>query len=97
MLRALLGEHSGENVYIVTVPGRGYRLAVPVERKAGLVMKGSCERCLIPLAQSADAAICSYECTFCTACTEALRGVCPNCGGELQPRPRRRTVTSNTA
>lgn len=34
--------------------------------------------------------ICSFECTFCIPCaTEALRGRCPNCGGELVPRPRR--------
>jgi len=33
--------------------------------------------------------ICSYECTFCTDCGAALDRVCPNCGGELVPRPRR--------
>ncbi|MBV8196573.1 MAG: DUF1272 domain-containing protein, partial [Candidatus Eremiobacteraeota bacterium] len=35
--------------------------------------------------------ICSFECTFCTACAETLRFVCPNCGGEQKPRPRRST------
>ena len=34
--------------------------------------------------------ICSYECTFCAACAdEVLKGVCPNCGGELVRRPVR--------
>ncbi|WP_330343000.1 DUF1272 domain-containing protein [Streptomyces sp. NBC_00557] len=33
--------------------------------------------------------ICSYECTFCEACGEALGRICPDCGGELVPRPRR--------
>jgi uncharacterized protein len=54
-----------------------------------LEMREACERCGAPLAVAADARICSYECTFCPACTEAMSGVCPNCGGELVPRPRR--------
>ncbi|MGW0211718.1 DUF1272 domain-containing protein [Streptomyces sp. NPDC003233] len=35
------------------------------------------------------ARICSYECTFCEACGEALGQICSNCGGELVARPRR--------
>ena len=55
-----------------------------------LQMKQQCERCEAPLAASSDEAfICSYECTFCRACARALDHVCPNCGGELVPRPRR--------
>ncbi|MBV8800903.1 MAG: DUF1272 domain-containing protein [Alphaproteobacteria bacterium] len=55
-----------------------------------LLMKDRCERCAAALAwNSPDARICSYECTFCSACSEALQGVCPNCSGELIPRPRR--------
>jgi uncharacterized protein len=47
-----------------------------------------CDRDLPPA--SADARICSYECTFCAACAEGvLNGVCPNCGGNLVPRPIR--------
>lgn len=47
-----------------------------------------CDRDLPPA--SAEARICSYECTFCSVCAEqVLRGVCPNCGGNLQPRPLR--------
>jgi uncharacterized protein len=52
-------------------------------------MRTSCERCGAPLAQDGDALICSYECTFCAACGEALDHVCPNCDGELVARPRR--------
>ena len=47
-----------------------------------------CDRDLPP--DSAEARICSFECTFCAACAEgALRGRCPNCGGELVRRPIR--------
>ena len=38
---------------------------------------------------SADAYICSYECTWCGSCTKAMHHTCPNCGGELVKRPRR--------
>lgn len=47
-----------------------------------------CDRGLPP--DSADAMICSFECTFCRDCvTNVLQGRCPNCGGEFAPRPRR--------
>ena len=47
-----------------------------------------CDRDLPP--DSIDARICSFECTFCRGCADGvLKGVCPNCGGELVPRPRR--------
>jgi uncharacterized protein len=47
-----------------------------------------CDRDLPP--SSAEARICSFECTFCADCTEQKLGaVCPNCGGELVARPRR--------
>lgn len=55
-----------------------------------LEMREGCERCNTGLAHEAEAYICSYECTFCPACTEAMNHVCPNCGGELLRRPRRR-------
>lgn len=39
---------------------------------------------------SAEARICSYECTFCADCVETkLNNVCPNCGGGFVPRPVR--------
>ncbi|MEE9098812.1 MULTISPECIES: DUF1272 domain-containing protein [Pseudomonas] len=56
-----------------------------------LELRPSCECCDRDLpGDSADARICSFECTFCTDCAEqVLHGRCPNCGGELVPRPRR--------
>ena len=54
-----------------------------------LELRPACERCGAALDHGADAAICSYECTFCPACAEAMEHVCPNCGGELVCRPRR--------
>ena len=57
-----------------------------------LEMREACERCAVPLPMDTeDARICSYECTFCARCTETMNGRCPNCGGELQPMPRRKT------
>ena len=54
-----------------------------------LAMKPACERCKNGLAMDGSAFICSYECTFCPACSKAMAGRCPNCGGELVTRPRR--------
>lgn len=56
-----------------------------------LQLRPSCECCNVELPPaSADARICSFECTFCAACAEGkLSGICPNCGGELVARPRR--------
>ena len=47
-----------------------------------------CDRDLPP--HSAEARICSYECTYCAVCAEkVLHGVCPTCGGNFVPRPIR--------
>ena len=54
-----------------------------------LAMKPACERCGNGLAMDREVYICSYECTFCPTCAEALASHCPNCGGELVARPRR--------
>jgi uncharacterized protein len=54
-----------------------------------LEMRTTCERCGAPLTADGPATICSYECTFCGHCAEAMDGRCPNCGGELVNRPRR--------
>lgn len=56
-----------------------------------LELRPSCECCNRDLPpDSADARICSFECTFCASCAEiTLGGKCPNCGGELLTRPRR--------
>jgi hypothetical protein len=54
-----------------------------------LEMRSTCERCDAALPHDADARICSYECTFCADCSDAMEATCPNCGGELLTRPRR--------
>lgn len=56
-----------------------------------LLLKPGCECCDIDLPpDSPDARICTFECTFCAACAEEkLAGICPNCGGNLVPRPIR--------
>ncbi|WP_347717358.1 DUF1272 domain-containing protein [Sphingomonas sp.] len=55
-----------------------------------LDMRPDCERCGTDLpASAAGAFICSFECTYCVECAEALDDRCPNCGGELADRPAR--------
>ena len=58
-----------------------------------LEMRVCCEKCEQALARNGAAFICSYECTFCAACAQAMERVCPNCNGELVPRPKRRSTT----
>lgn len=55
-----------------------------------LEMRAACEKCSVDLDADGTAYICSYECTFCTTCTEEMDSVCPNCGGELVARPKRK-------
>jgi hypothetical protein len=56
-----------------------------------LELRPNCEYCDKDLpANATDARICSYECTFCADCVDAvLSNVCPNCGGGFAPRPIR--------
>lgn len=56
-----------------------------------LALRPNCECCDRDLpAESREAMICSFECTFCADCVDQrLRGACPNCGGELVRRPVR--------
>ena len=56
-----------------------------------LELRPTCENCNRPLAPNAtDAMICTYECTFCRDCVDAiLSNVCPNCGGGFERRPIR--------
>ena len=55
-----------------------------------LKLRPNCECCNRDLPpESTDAFMCSFECTFCRSCSEALKGRCANCGGELVARPRR--------
>lgn len=56
-----------------------------------LQMRPNCERCDADLpADQPGAVICTFECTWCDRCNETdLKGVCPNCQGDLTPRPTR--------
>lgn len=54
-----------------------------------LKMKDKCEKCGTPTGLTDMAFICSFECTFCEACTKSMACICPNCSGELVRRPLR--------
>jgi hypothetical protein len=56
-----------------------------------LELRPNCECCDKDLPPDApDAMICTYECTWCRDCVATvLLGECPNCGGDLTPRPVR--------
>lgn len=56
-----------------------------------LELRPTCEHCNTALPpESTEARICSFECTFCSACADGLLdNVCPNCGGGFEPRPIR--------
>ncbi|MDP9064866.1 MAG: DUF1272 domain-containing protein [Pseudomonadota bacterium] len=56
-----------------------------------LKMKPNCECCDRDLpGDSAEAMICSFECTYCRSCAaDILDHWCPNCGGEIVRRPLR--------
>lgn len=56
-----------------------------------LDLRPCCECCHVELEVSdPDVWICSFECTWCGSCARELLGMtCPNCEGELAPRPRR--------
>lgn len=63
-----------------------------------LKMEENCENCAKPLPMmSGTAYICSYECSFCAGCAEdKFNRICPNCGGDLQKRPRREQKSLNS-
>ncbi len=56
-----------------------------------LELRPNCECCDCDLpADSKQAYICTYECTYCRDCAaEKLGFICANCGGELVRRPVR--------
>jgi hypothetical protein len=56
-----------------------------------LELRPNCECCNKKLPpESSEAMICTFECTFCRDCVEhKLNFVCPNCGGNFEPRPVR--------
>ena len=59
-----------------------------------LEIRPNCECCDKDLAaDSMEAMICTYECTFCKKCVaDILENVCPNCGGGFTSRPIRPNV-----
>jgi len=56
-----------------------------------LDLRPNCECCDIDLPpDSREARICTFECTFCADCAAGVfGGLCPNCSGDLVPRPIR--------
>jgi uncharacterized protein len=56
-----------------------------------LELRPTCENCNKKLPpESTEAMICTFECTFCSSCVDAVLGnVCPNCGGGFCARPIR--------
>ena len=56
-----------------------------------LALRPNCECCDRDLPpESAEARICTFECTFCADCADGVpKGVCPNCGGNFVSRPIR--------
>ena len=56
-----------------------------------LALRPNCECCDRDLPpDSAEARICSFECTFCADCADGVfDGACPNCGGNFAKRPIR--------
>ncbi len=56
-----------------------------------LELRPNCECCGRDLPPDSDEAfICTFECTWCGDCArDRLHFICPNCGGNLQPRPIR--------
>jgi uncharacterized protein len=56
-----------------------------------LEIRPNCECCDCDLPNGSELArICTFECTFCADCVDTrLGGRCPNCTGDLMPRPTR--------
>jgi len=59
-----------------------------------LQLRPNCEWCDVDLPpDSPNARVCSFECTWCADCIDGpgspLADVCPNCGGNVVPRPIR--------
>jgi hypothetical protein len=91
------GRNRGRNRQFHGGPGH-FAGPAPLSRLIGMAleMRPECERCHAALGPQDAAFICSYECTFCPACAEAMAGVCPNCGGVLENRPTRVTAAAQS-
>ena len=60
-------------------------------------MRTNCESCGLDLPVNSTAYVCSFECTFCPACSARMHEVCSHCGGELVRRPKRNSSSSFNA
>jgi uncharacterized protein len=71
--------------------GIGMGFVLSKERVMALELRPNCECCDKDLPpNSTEVRICTFECTFCADCVEAvLHNVCPNCGGGFEKRPIR--------
>lgn len=57
-----------------------------------MTYRTACGQCGRTLDGVDEAYVCGYDCTFCSTCASGPDRVCPNCGGELVRRPRRKEV-----
>ncbi|MCC2636425.1 MAG: hypothetical protein K0Q68_144 [Moraxellaceae bacterium] len=62
-----------------------------------LEMKAHCEKCGAATPATGKAHICSFECTFCPDCATVMQCICPNCRGNLVPRPTRMRTPAASA
>ena len=60
--------------------GNGALMALMSTPKAG------CEKCGTALPDPNEGLACSFQCTYCAPCAEALKLTCPNCNGSLAAR-----------
>jgi hypothetical protein len=89
-----LAENDGDLSFVPSSAASRLVVAIAVitegTRMARLDLRPNCECCDRDLAPTDEAYICTYECTFCSKCTnETLDKVCPNCLGNLERRPVR--------
>ncbi len=48
--------------------------------------KAACEKCDQALPDPSEGLACSFQCTYCAPCADALKMICPNCSGTLTDR-----------
>ena len=48
--------------------------------------KNACEKCGRTLSDPNEGLACSFQCTYCVPCADALKMTCPNCNGTLAAR-----------
>ena len=48
--------------------------------------KAACEKCGTALPDPNEGLACSFQCTYCASCADALKMTCPNCSGALAVR-----------